>query len=69
MITKRQRQVLIAIMELTEAQGYPPTIREIGTHLNLSSSATVYSHIQTLMKNGYVHHDSSPRTLRVIRDP
>ena len=49
-ITKRQSDVLDFIKKYTALHGYPPTIREICTGVNLSSPATVFVHIKNLEK-------------------
>ena len=51
-LTKRQRQILDFITESTRANGYSPSLREIGEHFNLSSPATIHAHIQALKQKG-----------------
>ena len=66
-LTKKQQQVLDYILTEIHRRGYPPAIREIGKALNLSSSATVHSHIKALEKKGYLRRDpSKPRALEVL---
>ncbi len=66
-LTKRQRQVLDYIQEETSRTGYPPTVREIGQALGLSSSATVHTHLATLEAKGYLRRDGAKsRSLTVI---
>lgn len=49
--------------------GYSPTIREIGSALQLKSTATVYGHIQRLIRDGYLQKSPTcPRTLVVQKD-
>jgi len=69
-ITERQRDVLMAIGRLTLERGFPPTVREVGSALGRSSPSTVQSHIDALIRRGYLASvPGSPRTLRVVRAP
>ena len=66
-ITKRQEDVLNYIKKYVVEHGYPPAIREIGDALGLSSPATVHSHLNRLVQNGYLKKtDSKFRTLEVV---
>jgi repressor LexA len=58
-LTKRQKQVLDFIQEEMIRNGYPPTVREIGEALGLSSSATVHTHLATLEAKGYLKRDGA----------
>ncbi len=69
MLRHRQRDTLNAIKRLTQSQGYPPTIREIATAINVTSSSTAHSFVKQLEKLGYIKNAGSPRTLLVVRDP
>jgi len=51
-LTKRQRQILDFITEFTRANGYAPSLKEIGQHFNLSSPATIHAHVQALKEKG-----------------
>ena len=53
-LTKRQEDVLSYIKEFISKKGYPPTVREIGESLGLSSPATTFSHISQLEEKGYI---------------
>ena len=53
-LTNKQNQVLDYIKQSIAKNGFPPTVREIGSALGLSSSATVHAHITTLENKGYV---------------
>lgn len=57
-ISPRQKQILSYIGQHTEAHGYPPTVREIGTAVNLSSSSTVHAHLKTLEEQGLIQRDA-----------
>lgn len=62
--TERQRRILQVIREFTEEQGYPPSVREIGERVGLSSSSTVQSHLKTLERRGFIRRDpTKPRAL------
>lgn len=68
-LTRRQREILIFVQRYTDAHGYPPSVREIGQALGLTSSSTVHSHLSALEKKGYLRRDpSKPRALEVLRD-
>ncbi|MCX8052938.1 MAG: transcriptional repressor LexA [Armatimonadetes bacterium] len=64
-LTQRQRQILQYIVQHTETQGYPPTVREIGEGVNLSSSSTVHAHLKALEQAGLIRRD--PVLTRAIR--
>jgi repressor LexA len=62
--TERQRRILEVIREFTEERGYPPSVREIGERVGLSSSSTVQSHLKTLERRGFIRRDpTKPRAL------
>jgi repressor LexA len=66
--TDRQQRILEVIREFTSECGYPPSVREIGERVGLSSSSTVQSHLKTLEKRGLLRRDpTKPRAL-VPRD-
>lgn len=66
-LTQRQEQVLGFIRESVRANGYPPTVREICTALDLSSPSTVHAHLANLERLGYIKRDpSKPRALDVV---
>jgi len=66
--TDRQQRILEVIREFTHECGYPPSVREIGERVGLSSSSTVQSHLKTLEKRGFLRRDpTKPRAL-VARD-
>ena len=67
--TERQQRILDVIQEFTEKCGYPPSVREIGERVGLSSSSTVQSHLRTLEQRGLIHRDpTKPRALVTNRD-
>lgn len=53
-LTKKQAEILVYIREHIKEHGYAPSYREIGEHFGLSSPATVYTHIQTLVEKGEI---------------
>ena len=68
-LTDRQRQILDLITETVNDRGYPPSVREIGTAVGLSSPSTVHSHLTALERTGYLRRDpSKPRAIEVIDD-
>jgi len=68
-LTRRQAEILTFIQRYADTHGYPPSVREIGRALGLTSSSTVHSHLAALEKKGYLHRDpSKPRALEVLRD-
>jgi repressor LexA len=66
----KQQQILVFIEEAVRSQGYPPTVREIGAAVGLSSPASVQGHLGTLESLGYIRRGCSKRrALEVIRRP
>lgn len=66
-LTERQRQVLDHIRITVADRGYPPTVREIGEAVGLSSPSTIHSHLNTLVKAGYIRRDpTKPRAIEVL---
>ena len=70
-LTDRQRQVLDFIKSEIKRMGYPPTVREIGAAVGLSSSSTVHAHLEALEAKGLILRDpSKPRALELLdREP
>jgi repressor LexA len=65
-LTERQRQVLDFIDEAVRERGYPPSVREIGEAVGLSSPSTVHAHLAALQDKGYLKRDpTKPRALEV----
>ena len=60
-LTARQHQILDVIRSAIAAQGYPPTVREIGAAVGLSSPASVQSHLAVLEERGYIRRGASRR--------
>jgi repressor LexA len=67
MLSERQQQVLEYIRETTIDRGYPPSVREIGEAIGLSSPSSVHAHLSTLVEEGYLKRDpSKPRAIVVV---
>ena len=69
-LTARQRQVLEIIEQHTREQGYPPSVREIGEAVGLTSPSPVHAHLAALQRRGYLRRDpTKPRAIEVRWDP
>lgn len=65
----RQIEVLKYIYEQVELKGYPPTVREIGKAVDLSSTSTVHGHLARLEKKGLILRDpTKPRAIELTAD-
>jgi repressor LexA len=65
-LTPRQRKVLEVIRDSVERRGYPPTVREIGEAVGLTSTSSVSHQLMTLQKKGFLRKDpSKPRAVDV----
>src|ERR1700693_5233257 len=68
--TERQRRILEVINEFTAERGYPPSVREIGERVGLSSSSTIHAHLKALEKRGLISRDpTKPRAMRSSFQP
>ncbi|MEW6031432.1 MAG: transcriptional repressor LexA [Bacillota bacterium] len=66
-LTSRQKQILEFIKRQTRERGYPPSVREIGEAVGLSSSSTVHGHLARLEEKGYLRRDpTKPRAIEVL---
>jgi repressor LexA len=69
-LTERQRGILNFIEAETRDRGYPPSVREIGEAVGLTSTSTVHAHLATLQRLGYLRRDpTKPRAIEVRYDP
>lgn len=69
-LTGKRRQILDFIADQLRERGYPPSVREIGEAVGLTSSSTVHAHLATLQKQGYLQRDpTKPRAIQVRYDP
>jgi len=67
--SQRQRQILEFIERHMRDKGYPPSVREIGEAVGLTSPSTVHTHLNTLTKLGYLRRDpTKPRAIEVRWD-
>jgi repressor LexA len=65
-LTKRQSEILNYIREHIAAHGFAPSYREIGEHFNLSSTATIAEHVETLRTKGYLtQEERSARSMQL----
>lgn len=68
-ITKKQTEILEYIKSEILNRGFPPAVREICEAVNLKSTSSVHSHLETLEKNGYIRRDpTKPRAIEIIDD-
>lgn len=68
-ITVKQQQILDYIKDEILKRGYPPAVREICEAVNLKSTSSVHSHLETLEKNGYIRRDpTKPRAIEICDD-
>ena len=68
-LTKKQSEVLKFVKEFMVSHGYPPTVREIGEALGLSSPATTHSHLKGLEEKGYIRKNGSKnRAIELLVD-
>ena len=58
-LTKRQNDILTFIKEYMVKYGYPPTVREIGSALGVSSPATIHAHLTNLETKGFIKKQES----------
>ncbi len=68
-ISDKQREILEYIKQEILNKGYPPAVREICEAVDLKSTSSVHSHLETLEKNGYIRRDpTKPRAIEIIDD-
>ncbi|MDH3605821.1 MAG: transcriptional repressor LexA [Acidimicrobiia bacterium] len=66
-ISNRQQEILDYIRDTVADRGYPPSVREIGEAVGLSSPSTVHSHLSTLEATGHLRRDpTKPRAIEVL---
>jgi len=69
-LTPKRKMILDFIASSTRDRGYPPSVREIGEHVGLTSSATVHTHLAVLQREGYLYKDpTKPRAIQVRYTP
>jgi repressor LexA len=68
-LTHRQQEILTFVRRYAGSHGYPPSVREIGQAMGLTSSSTVHSHLEALARKGFLRRDpSKPRALEILND-
>jgi repressor LexA len=68
-LTKRQREIFDFIKRYSAKHGYPPTVRDIGKAIGLTSSSTVHAHLANLEKIGLLRRDpTKPRAIELLVD-
>jgi len=68
-LTKRQKEIFDYIRRYAAKHGYPPTVREIGKAVGLTSSSTVHAHLANLEKIGLLRRDpTKPRAIELLVD-
>ena len=68
-ISSKQQEILDYIKDEILKRGYPPAVREICEAVNLRSTSSVHSHLETLEKNGYIRRDpTKPRAIEICDD-
>ena len=68
-ISAKQREILEYIKSEILSRGYPPAVREICEAVNLKSTSSVHSHLETLEKNGFIRRDpTKPRAIEICDD-
>ncbi len=67
-LTDRQQDILDFIVEEIQRRGYPPTLREISSRFDISSTQGVRRHIDALEKKGYIFRESGARSISVASD-
>ena len=68
-LTKRQQEIFDFIKRYSARHGYPPTVRDIGKAIGLTSSSTVHAHLSNLEKSGLLRRDpTKPRAIELLVD-
>jgi repressor LexA len=68
-LTGKRKEILDFIAAQLQERGYPPSVREIGEAVGLTSSSTVHTHLTTLQRQGYLKRDpTKPRAIAVRYD-
>ena len=66
-LTKRQQEIFDFVKKYVGEHGYPPTVRDIGKAIGLTSSSTVHAHLANLEKLGLLRRDpTKPRALELL---
>ena len=66
-LTKKQEEILNFIKQQILERGFPPSVRDICLAVNLRSTSSVHSHLETLERKGYIRRDpTKPRTIEIL---
>jgi repressor LexA len=66
-LSERQQEILALITDSVAKRGYPPSVRELGASLGLSSPSSVHNHLSSLVEAGYIRRDpTKPRAIEVV---
>src|SRR5450432_2790655 len=65
-LTEKQERILTFIVDYVGDKGYPPSIREIGNHFEISSLRGVTVHLDALERKGYIKRKNTARAITVI---
>src|ERR671921_1502359 len=69
-LTGKRREILDFIDSQQRERGFPPSVREIGEAVGLTSPSTVHTHLATLQRRGFLRRDpTKPRAIEVTYDP
>lgn len=64
-LTKRQEAILHYVVNYGQREGYPPSIREIGSHFGIGSLRGVTVHLDALERKGYISRANTPRSIKI----
>lgn len=66
-LSSREEEALQAIKDYFRDNGYPPTTRELGDMMGVTSSSTAYAYLEQLEKKGYIQRrESTPRGIKIM---
>ena len=65
-LTTRQQEILDFVLEYVDSEGYPPSIREIGSKFEIGSLRGVTVHLDALERKGYISRSNTPRSIKVV---
>src|SRR5436853_7727441 len=68
-LTPRQRRIVAFIRETLKERGYPPTVREIGEAVGLTSSSSVHAQLANLERKGLLHKDPTKPRAMALSEP
>lgn len=68
-MTAQQDRIITFIRDHTQRHGYPPTVREIGDQIGLTSPSSVHWHLKTLERKGYIRRADGRSRAIVVTTP